>query len=281
MSVINAILTPLFDGLLYPFRAVHPIVGVIFVALVAAIFMLVVFKRTSDQRALAYAKRKIQGFLFEIRLFNDDPRAILRAQSEIFWNALGYLKLSLVPMVWILPPLLLAIAQLQSHYGYQAPKPGETFVVEARLTEAAATALGLRRPNAVLQSNGDGLAVQSPAVWMPTERRLAWRVGLHSPGNYELTLSLDGAKATKSFDARPQIVRRSPLKVRSGWLDQLLYPAESLLPGDGPFLSVGVSLQEAEVSIPGLGWNIHWTTVFLIFSLVFALALKGTFRTTI
>ena len=281
MSFINAILRPLFDGLLYPFRDMHPLVGLTLVALLTAIFTLLVFKHASDQQALAAVKRKIQGSLFEIRLFNADFRAILVAQSDILKHSLTYLKLSLVPMVLVLPPLVLVIAQLQSHYGYQAPKPGGTFVVEAQLTEAAASTLEGRRPDAVLHSSGDGLPVQTPAVWVAGQQRLAWRVGLLSPGAYTLTLSLGGTKATKSFDASPQNVRRSPLKVRNGFVDQLLYPAETLLPAGGPFQSIGVRLQDAELRIPGLGWGTHWLVAFFVLTLVFIWALKVVMKTTI
>ncbi len=251
--------------------------GVTLVSLIIAMVMLVVFKRASDQHALEQVKRKVQGCLLEIRLFNDDPRAILRAQSEIFRHSLSWIKLSLIPMLWMLQPLMLVIVQLQSHYGYQIPAPGETFVVEAQLTEVAASALQGRRPDAVLRGDGNGLVVETPAIWIPTQRRLAWRVGLRSPGDYELTLSLAGASATKSFDARPQLVRRSPLRVRSGFLDQLLYPAEPPLPANGPLQSISLSLDEADLQIPGLGWSTHWTVSFFVLSIVFAFALKRTF----
>ncbi|MGB5734228.1 MAG: hypothetical protein WBM40_07295 [Thiohalocapsa sp.] len=252
-------------------------VGVTLVSLIVAMVMLVIFKRASDQHALEQVKRKIQGCLFEIRLLGDDPRAILRAQSEIFRHSLSWIKLGLMPMVWILPPLVLVIAQLQSHYGYQVPAPGDTFVVEAQLTEVAASSLEGRRPDVALQGGGDGLVIKTPAVWIPAQRRLAWRVELRSPGDYELTLSLAGATATKSFDARPQLVRRSPLRVRSGFLDQLLYPAEPPLRVDGPFQSVSISLNDADLQIPGLGWSTHWTVSFFVLSIVFAFALKRTF----
>jgi hypothetical protein len=281
VAVINAVLTTLFDGLLYPFRGMHPFVGVLLLSLLTAILMLVVFKRTSNQQALALAKRRIQGCLFELRLFNDDPRAILRAQSELLRHSFSYLKLSLVPMAWMLAPLVLIIAQLQSYYGYQPPAHGERFVVEARLTETAASGLGDRRPIATLRTSSDALVVETPAVWMPEEHRLAWRVALRTPGEYALTLSLDGVDAMKSFDARPEGVRRSPLKVRSGFVDQLLYPAEPLLPADGPFQTVSISLAEADLPVPGLGRALHWSLVFFALTLLFALALKRRFRVTI
>ena len=50
------------------------------VSLVTAVGVLLVVRAASDQRALSAIKRQIHGDLFEIRLFNDDIRAMLRAQ---------------------------------------------------------------------------------------------------------------------------------------------------------------------------------------------------------
>jgi uncharacterized membrane protein (DUF106 family) len=136
MAYVNAVLRPLFDLLLAPFAGLPPIVSLLVVSLLTAVAMLVVFKRTSDQTALAAVKRRIHAGLFEIRLFNDDLRAILRAQGEILRHNLTYLRLSLVPMVWILPPLVLVIAQLQFHYGYEGLRPAEEALLRVDLKPA-------------------------------------------------------------------------------------------------------------------------------------------------
>ena len=133
MSVLNGLLRPLFDFLLLPFRAMPPIAGLLVVSLVASIGMLLVFKKTSNQAKLEAVKRQIHACLFEIRLFSDDLPAILRAQTEILRHNLQYIGLSAVPVLWMMVPLLLVIAQLQFHYGYRGLRPGEDFIVKARL----------------------------------------------------------------------------------------------------------------------------------------------------
>jgi hypothetical protein len=99
MSYLNAALRLVFDLLLAPFAGGPPLLSLSLVALLVSILMLVVFKKTSNQEALAVVKRKIHAGIFEIRLFNDDLRAILRAQNEILRHNLTYLRLSLWPMV--------------------------------------------------------------------------------------------------------------------------------------------------------------------------------------
>jgi len=107
VNFVNGALRPLFDALLLPFRSLPPIVGLLVVSLVAAIGMLLVYKRTSNQDRLEAVKRQIHACLFEIRLFKDDVPAILRAQTEILRHNAKYLALSLVPMLWMIVPLTL------------------------------------------------------------------------------------------------------------------------------------------------------------------------------
>ena len=124
MTWINLGLGGLVGAALSPFRSLPPIVGLSVVSLVAAIGMLLVFRATSNQPAIAAVKRRIHAGIFEIRLFNDDLRSMFSAQFDILRHNLTYLRLSLAPMVWMLVPLVLLIAQLQFYYGTTALGPG-------------------------------------------------------------------------------------------------------------------------------------------------------------
>ena len=121
---LNRVLGGIFDVLLYPFRALPPIVGLAAVSLVVSIALLLGFRATSNQQALAAVKRRIHAGIFEIRLFKDDLRSILRAQLDILRHTLTYFRLSIIPMAWMLLPLLVILIQLQFHYGYAGLEPG-------------------------------------------------------------------------------------------------------------------------------------------------------------
>jgi uncharacterized membrane protein (DUF106 family) len=274
MSLINTPLRALFDALLYPFRGVSPWFTLIPISLVVAIVMLLIFKRTSNQDALAAVKAKITAGLFEIRLFNDDLRAMFKAQAQILRRTLTYMRLSLVPMLWTLPPLVLVIAQLQFHYGYEGFEPGQTTRLQVVLKPDAVPdgkpRIGVDAPA--------GLSVIQPAVWIPSLREMAWRVDVEANGSYQLDISLDGAAVSKSVDATELIVRRSPYRVR-GFLDELIYPGEAALPADSPFERITIVYEDATVSFFGIG--IHWLIIFFVLSLALAFALRKPFGVTI
>jgi hypothetical protein len=288
MNAVNTVLRGLFDALLLPFRGLPPWVGLVVVSLLTAVGMLLIFKKTSNQAAVERVKRQIHAGLFEIRLFNDDFRAIVRAQLSILRHNLRYLQLSLVPMLFMLPPLMLVIAQLQFHYGYAPLGAGDHALVEVVLAEGwdeggAVPASAKGKPRVELEVPA-GVAVETPAVWQPAERTLTWRLRVDEPGNHALRVVAGGQSFDKMLtDDGRRVVRRSPLRPGRSFVDKLLYPAEPALPGDAAVDSIAVTLADNEIAIPG-GWTLGtlagvpaWMTIFFVLSLVFAFALRKPF----
>lgn len=277
------------DLLLVPFRQLPPIVGLVVVSLATAVAMLLIFKKTSNQTRLAAVKRQIHAALFEIRLFNDDLRAIFRAQGEILRHNLTYLRLSLVPMLWMIVPLVLVIAQLQFHYGYGGLTPGEPVLLKAQVREGvvlasnASPAVALasaadREPVAVLEAPPQ-IEVKTPAVWIPATREVIWRIAPHTAGEYVLQLRAGRESFAKSVRVSDDVVRRSPVRLQRGFLNQLLYPAEAALPAESALTSISIAYPERDVSV--FGWELHWLIVYFVLSMVFAFALRKRFNVTL
>lgn len=289
MSLLNALLARTFDLLLLPFRQLPPIVGLAVVSLVTAIAMLLIFKRTSNQARLAAVKRQIHASIFEIRLFNDDLRAIFRAQGEILRHNLTYLRLSIVPMFWMIVPLLLVIAQLQFHYGYSGLELGHPVLLKAQVREgvtlsatggpdAVRASLSNANPPAVLDAPGE-IEVQTPAVWLPGSREVIWRIAPRAPGYFDLQLRVGRETFTKSVQVSDEVVRRSPVRLDPAFLNQLLYPAEAPLPSDAAVTSISVAYPERD--IPVFGLELHWMIVYFALSMIFAFALRKRFNVTL
>ena len=272
MAVLNATLTVVTDLLLAPLSGWPPAVGLALVSLLTAAAMLVVFKRTSDQARLAAVKRAIHAGLFEIRLYNDDLRAIVRAQLEILRHNATYLRLSLMPMLWVIVPLVLVIAQLQFYYGYAELRPGDPVLLKMKL-----------RPG----TDGNGATIEAPphlrldtpAVWFPGANEVIWRLVPTEPGEYDVRVGVGGESYSKTVRVAGGVARRSPLRVEAGILNQLLYPSESPLPGRGPVSAITVGY--AEQDVPIFGVSLNWMVLYFALSLVFAFILRKPFGVTI
>lgn len=276
MSILNSLLRSVFDAVLYPFSDLSPLVGITLISAVIGVAMLYVFKWTSDQDAMDAVKRRIDASLFEIRLFNDDLRAIFRAQIDILIHNANYFRLTLIPLAVMIVPLVLTIAQLQFHYGYDGLEPGESTLVKVQLAE---TWQDSGRP-AIDLTVPEGLEIEQGPVWIPSERELVWRMAAREQGSYELGFQLDGTSYTKSVVVADHVVRRSPVRVKGFW-DQLIYPAEAPLPAGSPIDQISVDYPGADLGIVNEGSEWLWMIVFFLLSVVFAFALRKPLGVTI
>ena len=91
---------------------------------------------------------------------------------------------------------------------------------------------------------------------------------MDQPGDYELTVTLDGRSVTKQVRVSNQVGWRTPERLEAGFLNQLLYPAEAPLEAEVPIEAILVAYPEREVSL--LGYPVHWMVAFFVLSLVFA-----------
>jgi hypothetical protein len=247
------------------------VVGLSVIALLVAVAILLVFCATSDQAAMATVKRRMHAALFEIRLFNDDVRAILRALLEMLLQNVTYLRLSLVPILWMVGPLLLLLVQLQFYYGYDGLAPGAHAVVKVRLDETA-TPVSKGVTPAISLDAPRGLRVETPLVWVASEREAAWRIGADEPGEYQLIVTLAGRSVSKEVRVSDEVGWRTPERLETGFVNQLLYPVEPPIAIDVPIDSIHVTYPEREMSL--LGWKTHWMIAFFLLTMMFAIALK-------
>ena len=275
MRWLNAVLGGLVSAVLYPFRGLPPIVGLTFVALLTSVAILLVFRATSDQKALRRVKNLITAGILEILLFRDDLRAVVRAQWDIFRHSLTYMRLSLVPMLWVIVPIVLLMIQLQFHYGYRSLQPGESAIVKATLAGEA----GLIKFGELKLNVDGGLEVETPLLLLPAEQEADWRIGALSDGSHELSLEVDGLELVKSVIVGRHSGTISPRRPSASLLDQLLYPVEPPVPGDASVAAIEVAYPTGTVSF--LGWDTHWMIVFFILTIVIAFALQKPLRVTI
>ena len=85
MSIVTSILRPLFDALLYPFHALHPMVGLAVASLVVTVLVLVVLKLVSNQEKIEQVKATLPATIGEVdgvRLLDEDAMNAARTQRS-------------------------------------------------------------------------------------------------------------------------------------------------------------------------------------------------------
>jgi uncharacterized membrane protein (DUF106 family) len=290
VSLINRAFGATLDVLLAPFDALPPMVGLAVLALLTAVVVLQIFKATSNQRRLSDVKRAIHAALFELRLFSDDPRAIIRAQREILQHNARYLTLCLVPLLWTIVPLWFVVAQLEFRYGYDGLRVGEPVLLTVLLDEPEPTgwepvavarvsrAAAAPRPRAVLEGP-EAIGIDTHAVWIPATNEVVWRLVPRAGGEHAVTVRIGNDRFTKTVTVSDGIGRRSPRRPRAGVLNELLYPAEPPLPADAAAAAILVDYPHRDITI--FGWAMPWIAVFFALTIVFALLLRKPLRVVV
>jgi hypothetical protein len=275
LAGVNSALVVIVDSAFGPLLGWPPILSLLGVSVLTAVAMLPVIARTSDQQRMAATKRRIHAALLEIRLFNDDPRAVLRALGDALrFNGL-YLRLSLVPLAWMAIPLAFLVTHLQAIYGYSGLELGAPALVKIEWRDpsshsGADAKLELDAPAAV--------RIETPAVRLASSNEVLWRIVPSTPGDFTLTIRAGAAAESKTLHVSGGPGRRSPLRA-SELVDQFLYPSEAPLPPSSPIARIAVTYPEAAIDV--LGWRVHWLIAYVVLSMASALVLARRFGITL
>jgi hypothetical protein len=273
MKLVNDILRPLFDLLQAPLAGLPAFVGVLIWSIPVGIFALWVFGKTSNQRRIAEVKRHIHANLFEIRLFNDDLRAIARAQWRILGHVLHYQGLALVPMLFILPPLVLVMVQLHQFYGFRGLQPGDETQLTVQLADGAVQGGG--RPDLSLDLP-PGLESEIGPVWVPTLHQASWRLAVAAPGDYQIGVRVGDTVVQKDVRATDRLVRLSPERPPRNFVEQLEWPSEPPTDRGSPVERVSLDYPDGRIGVLGwdFEWRYAWMVVFFVLTMVVAVVLR-------
>src|SRR5882762_4913467 len=137
-----------------------PALLVVLLSIVIGFLMVVVFRYTSDQKAIRIAKDQLKAHLLAVRLFQDQLPVVLSSYGRILKGTGRYLRLAFRPLVFVVLPLTLLIVQLDYYLGRTALPTGRNFLIKTRSIDAEA----LRTIELQLPPE---MAITAPAVHIP------------------------------------------------------------------------------------------------------------------
>ena len=274
MTTFSNSIAYVFDLIMVPFKGFDPMWSMMVISAFTGVLMLVIYKYCSNQAEIKKVKDRIMAHFLAIMLYKDSFRVLMSSIRSIVWANLRYMRLNLLPLMFMIVPVGLLIIQMNWWYGYTPLEPGESILVKA----IVAKPINLKTAELALEVP-EGLEVQSPPLRIPSNFEINWRLGVKQKGSYEIRLRIDGGEVTKKVVASDRLERVVTLRHQSGFWEELLYPGEKAIPSDSFIRSVEISYQPELMSV--FGWEIHWIIVYFILSIFFGLALKGVFRVQI
>jgi hypothetical protein len=251
-------------SLLSPFS---PVVALWVISAATGVLMLLIWRYTSNQAAIADVRRKISAHLLSTRLFKDDLSVTFRAQRQIIWQAIRLLGHSVRPMLVMLVPFALVMVQIGLRYEYRHAVNGQPLRVKATL----------KKPDAIFTA---GSALQLPGGLRKDPhdpcrvgplRTVDWRLTPEVPGAFVLNLGEGADVVSMPILIGEGFTRVSRIRGGSFW-DRLLYSGEDAIPESSIFESIEIYYPKR--STPIFGWDVHWLISLLVLSILFALIFK-------
>ena len=267
LAFLNPICTVVGDGVYAVLDLTPPWLSLTILSTIIGVLLLIAFRYTSNQKAIGRARDDITANLLVLKLFKDDLWVGFRAQGRLL-GALGRLQWHMLrPVLIMLFPLVLIVAQMGLRHQWRPLEPGEQSLLRLTLSPDHADV-----EDAAITSN-PGLVIEAGPV--PGYGELVWRVRGGELGRHTIEITIAGQTLTKEVVVGRAFERVSAIRAGHVWTTQILHPAEPRLPADAPAAAIEILYYEYKSYFHGASWWILW---FFIISMAAALIFKPVFK---
>ena len=271
-----------FDFLWIPLSKTPSYLDILIVSAISAILFLIIFKKTSNQEMIKIYKNKIIGHILQIRLYKDHPMITFKSILSIFGYNFIYLIYALVPMAFIIVPVLVISVQLNNRYGYSPLQIEKPFIIRAELDKTTVPDVK-KSIQKIGCTTSDGMVLETPALRQINEATVLWRakvIDAKSPAQ-TFTMIMDGEPGSVMKKVISAMTKDGISPETTKWhLDNLFVNnAEGFIPDSSPFEAVSVTYEHA--TYPFLLWNTDPITMYFLWTLIFGLVFKPIIKVTI
>jgi uncharacterized membrane protein (DUF106 family) len=240
------------------FLFASPLAIVVVLSIVIGLLMVVLFGYTSNQKAIKIAKDQLKAHLLAVRLFQDQLHVVVGSYGRILRGTGRYLKLAFMPLLYVIIPITLLIVQLDRYLGSTGIQTNAPFLLTVRLDTADAL-------NEATLELPPEISMTAPAVHVPAEREIVWRLAASKEGAYEIKVAAAGQNVTKTVRVSSDLARLSLVRLRGHFWERMLTSAEPAVPETSPVESIAVNYPDRNIR---LGYEMNWIWLFFILSMI-------------
>jgi hypothetical protein len=231
------------------------------------VFLLVIFKHTSNQRAIGNILDDIKAHMLALKLFKDSISVTLHAEARVFKGALLLLFHAIIPMLLMIIPISLLLAQMSLWYQSRPLLPEEIAVMTVKLMTVKLNGNVRGRWPTVNVEPTPAAEVTTGPVRVFSRREICWEIKALENGNHCITLHVNGHQIEKKLVIGDGFMRVSSMRPAWNWADILMHPAEEPFAPNSIVQSVTIDYPDRLSRTSGTDW---WLIYFFIASMVFA-----------
>jgi hypothetical protein len=236
------------------------------ISAVTGICLLVIFKYTSNQHAIGKVRDDIKANILALKLFKDSISVTLQAEARVFKGALLLLFHAIPPMLVMILPVSLLLAQMSLWYQSRPLLPGEAAVMTVKLNDDVEE----NWPTVNIEPTSVAKVTVGP-VRVLSKREICWEIKALENGKHHITLDINGHQIEKDLAIGDGFMRVSFARPASNWASILMHPAEEPFAPDSIVQSVTIDYPKRLSKTSGADW---WLIYFFAASMLFALVLR-------
>ncbi|MBZ5599850.1 MAG: hypothetical protein LAN83_16175 [Acidobacteriia bacterium] len=235
-----------------------PLAIVIVLSLVVGLLMVLLFGYTSNQKAIKVAKDQLKAHLLAVRLYQDQLPVVLRTYGRIILGTGRYIRLAFMPLLYVIIPITLLIVQVDRYLGSVPMQTAQPFLVTVQTAPDTLNGVSLQLPAE--------MSISAPAVHVPADNEVVWRVVAQKDGEYDINVLSGGQTYSKTVVVAGDVSRLSPERMRDRFWERIFVSGEPALPDSSPIESIAVTYLPRNINFAWLEWN--WIVLFFVLSMV-------------
>ena len=236
------------------------------ISAVTGLLLLVIFKYTSNQRAIGKIKDDIKAHMLAMKLFKDSISVTLHAEVRVFKGAFLLLFHAIPPMLVMILPISLLLAQMSLWYQSRPLLIGEAAVMTVKLNDN----IEGRWPTVNIEPT-PVVEVTIGPVKVFSKREICWEIKALENGKHRITLDVNRRQIEKELAIGNGFMRVSSTRPACNWANILMHPAEDPFAPDSIVQSITIDYPDRLSKTSGADW---WLVYFFVASMVFALILR-------
>lgn len=245
---------------------IGPLAIVIALSLLVGLLMVVLFGYTSDQKAIGIAKDQLKAHLLAVRLYRDQIPVVMGSYGKILRGTGRYLKLAFKPLLYVIIPITLLMVQVDRYLGQTPIAPGTPFLLTVDLSNQYVPSLTSDALNSVTLDLPPQITMTAPAVHIPSESEIVWRLVASGEGKYAVRVADGSHRVEKAVLIGSGLPRISTVRLRGKFWERMFSTAEPEIPGDSSIESISINYPDRNIAVAGYGMN--WIWLFFILSMV-------------
>ncbi|MCP4602808.1 MAG: hypothetical protein GY847_20210 [Proteobacteria bacterium] len=266
VSWANIVTNAIGGLLLAPVSFIPGWLSITIISAVMGVVLLILFKYTSNQKAIGHVRDDISANLLAIKLFKDNVSVTIKSQARVFGASFKLLYYAIVPMLIMMVPVSLVLAQMGLWYQTRPFQLGdEPIVVKLKLNQNLDVL-----PDVTLDPLAAAETTVGP-VRVESKQEIYWKLRPQKKGDHRLIFHIGNNKYEKHLLVGDGFMRVNPKRPQRDFFDVLLYPLEDPFPLESTVQSINIDYPIRDSWVCGTDW---WIIYFFVVSMIFALIFK-------